>query len=240
MNYNANTIFDKSTPVVTNIIIVNVLMLLASRAFQLSGFALYYPASSLFSPYQFVTHMFMHANVWHLVFNMYALWMFGKVLERVWGSQRFFIYYFVTGLGAAALYTAVNWFQLNSIEANIDPEVLEQMKSLLERGLQLTQQDMYIQKWYDIIAVPVIGASGAVFGVLLGFGMLFPNTVLRLLFPPIALKAKYFVMIYGVIELYLAISNPVGGGIAHVAHLGGMIFGFILIKIWRNNRNVFY
>jgi membrane associated rhomboid family serine protease len=111
---------------------------------------------------------------------------------------------------------------------------------MLSDKLVLTQPDFYIKNRYEIISMPVVGASGAVFGVLLGFGMLFPNTVLRLLFPPIALKAKYFVMIYGAIELYLAINNPVGGGIAHTAHLGGMIFGFILIKIWRNKRNVFY
>ena len=240
MNYTTNTIFDKSTPVVTNIIIINVLMLLASQAFNLSSFALFYPASPHFQPYQFITHMFMHAGFWHLLFNMYALWMFGKILEKVWGSQRFFIYYFVTGLGAAALYTVVNYFQLSSIESHINPDTLQQMKSMFKENLVFKQPDFYMQSWYEIMSIPVVGASGAVFGVLLGFGMLFPNTVLRLLFPPVALKAKYFVMIYGAIELYLAINNPVGGGIAHTAHLGGMIFGFILIKIWRNKRNVFY
>ena len=240
MNYTTNTIFDKTTPVVTNIIIINVLMLIADQAFGLSNFALYYPASPNFRPYQFITHMFMHGGIWHLVFNMYALWMFGKILEKVWGSQRFFIFYFVTGLGAAALYTVVNYFQLSSIEAHIDPNTIEQMKSLLKQGLMFRQPDFYMQNWCNIMLIPVVGASGAVFGVLLGFGMLFPNTVLRLLFPPVTLKAKYFVLIYGAIELYLAINNPVGGGIAHTAHLGGMIFGFILIKIWRNKRNVFY
>ena len=240
MNYTTNTIFDKTTPVVTNVIIINVLMLIADQAFGLSNFALYYPASPNFRPYQFITHMFMHGGIWHLVFNMYALWMFGKILEKVWGSQRFFIFYFVTGLGAAALYTVVNYFQLSSIEAHIDPNTIEQMKSLLKEGLMFRQPDFYMQNWCNIMLIPVVGASGAVFGVLLGFGMLFPNTVLRLLFPPVTLKAKYFVLIYGAIELYLAINNPVGGGIAHTAHLGGMIFGFILIKIWRNKRNVFY
>jgi membrane associated rhomboid family serine protease len=184
--------------------------------------------------------MFMHGGIWHLIFNMYALWMFGKILEKVWGSQRFFIYYFVTGLGAAAIYTAVNYFQLSGIESNIEPETLQKMKSLLNESLVFKQPDFYMQSWYEMISIPVVGASGAIFGVLLGFGMLFPNTVLRLLFPPIALKAKYFVMIYGAIELGLSINNPIGGGIAHTAHLGGMIFGFILIKIWRHKRNVFY
>jgi membrane associated rhomboid family serine protease len=182
----------------------------------------------------------MHGGIFHLVFNMYALWMFGKILEKVWGSQRFFIFYFVTGLGAAVIYTLVNYFQLSSIQSHIDPAILENMKSLLSQELKYSSADFYINQWYDLINVPVVGASGAVFGVLLGFGMLFPNTVLQLLFPPVRLKAKYFVMIYGAIELYLAINNPVGGGIAHTAHLGGMIFGFILIKIWGKKRNMFY
>ncbi|MDR2064646.1 MAG: rhomboid family intramembrane serine protease [Prevotellaceae bacterium] len=240
MSYTSNTIFDKSTPVVTNIIIINVLMLLANEVFKLRSFALFYPASPDFSPYQFITHMFMHGGIFHLIFNMYALWMFGKILEKVWGSQRFFIYYFVTGLGAAAIYTLVNFIQLNFIEAHINASMLENMKSLLETNQGFVDKDIYMQQWYEITTIPVLGASGAVFGVLLGFGMLFPNTVLRLLFPPVSLKAKYFVLIYGAIELYLAINNPAGGGIAHTAHLGGMIFGFILVKIWRKKRNMFY
>jgi membrane associated rhomboid family serine protease len=215
-------------------------MLIASKAFNLYSFALFYPSSPFFQPYQFITHMFMHGGIFHLVFNMYALWMFGKILEKTWGSQRFFLYYFVTGLGAAALYTLVNYFQLSSIQSHINPEILESMKSLLSQELRYSSTDFYINQWYDLINVYVVGASGAVFGVLLGFGMLFPNTVLQLLFPPVRLKVKYFVMIYGAIELYLAINNPVGGGIAHTAHLGGMIFGFILIKIWGKKRNVFY
>ena len=240
MNYNTNTIFDKSTPVVTNLIIINVLMLIASNAFELTNFALFYPESPMFKPYQFVTHMFMHGGIWHLLFNMYALWMFGKVLEKIWGSQRFFIYYFVTGLGAAVLYTTVNYFQLSGIESHIEPNILQQMKSLFNENLVFKQPDIYMQNWYDMMSIPVVGASGAVFGVLLGFGMLFPNTILQLLFPPVRLKAKYFVMIYGALELFLTINNPFGGGIAHAAHLGGMIFGFIFIKIWRKKRNTFY
>jgi membrane associated rhomboid family serine protease len=171
---------------------------------------------------------------------MYALWMFGKILEKVWGSQRFFIFYFVTGLGAAAIYTLVNYFQISSIQSHIDESMLQQMRLWLDEGLKSTSTDFYIRNWYNIINIPVVGASGAVFGVLLGFGMLFPNTVLQLLFPPVRLKVKYFVIIYGAIELYLAINNPVGGGIAHTAHLGGMIFGFILIKVWGKKRNIFY
>ncbi|MDR1984666.1 MAG: rhomboid family intramembrane serine protease [Prevotellaceae bacterium] len=240
MSYTTNTIFDKSTPVVTNIIIINVLMLIASNLFDLSGFALFYPSSPFFKPYQFITHMFMHGGIFHLIFNMYALWMFGKILEKVWGSQRFFIFYFVTGLGAAAIYTLVNYFQISSIQSHIDESMLQQMRLWLDEGLKSTSTDFYIRNWYNIINIPVVGASGAVFGVLLGFGMLFPNTVLQLLFPPVRLKVKYFVIIYGAIELYLAINNPVGGGIAHTAHLGGMIFGFILIKVWGKKRNIFY
>lgn len=244
-NYSSNTIFDKTTPVVTNIIIINVLMLLADHLFNLNFYlALYYPASSLFQPYQFVTYMFTHGGIWHLVFNMYALWMFGKVLERVWGSRRFFIFYFVCGIGAAAFYMLVNYFQyrgvdISAVEASIGYDTLEHMKEALRESMVFKHQTSEMMTWYNVAGVGCVGASGAVFGVLLGFGMLFPNTVLQLLFPPIALKAKWFVIIYGALELVLAIRQP-GSGIAHTAHLGGILFGFILIKIWGKQRNTFY
>ena len=233
---------------VKNLIILNVLFYLATAVFgktfniDLSRIlALYYPSAEHFQPYQFITHMFMHGSLSHLFFNMFALWMFGRVLESVWGGKRFFIFYFVTGLGAAAFYTFVHWIELTTIKNQISPEqyqlVVNNGAEILQRMQNYTNPQM--GKLNILLNVPVLGASGAVFGVLLGFGMLFPNTQLMLLFPPIPIKAKYFVILYGVLELVLAFAQP-GSNVAHFAHLGGMIFGYILIKFWKKDRTHFY
>ena len=154
---------------------------------------------------------------------------------------RFFIYYIVTGLGAAFLHTLVNYINYKVLENSIGPE---NVQIVLDRGYDAFQQgktftDERMRELQLILNVPTVGASGAVFGVLLGFGMLFPNTQLMLLFPPIPIKAKYFVMGYGAIELYLGLTQP-GSNIAHFAHLGGMIFGFFMIRYWNKNTNNFY
>jgi membrane associated rhomboid family serine protease len=185
--------------------------------------------------------MFMHGGVAHLFFNMFALYMFGRVLEQVWGSKRFFIYYFFTGIGAALLHSFVNYVEARSIMASLDPVQIAMVKAegaeIFMRGQNYSNSAMGALNM--MLNIPTVGASGAVFGVLLAFGMYFPNTVLMLLFPPIPIKAKYFVMIYGAIELYLGFTQA-NSNIAHFAHLGGMLFGFILIKIWSQRRNTFY
>lgn len=234
--------------VVKNLLIINVLALLASYAFQSSmgidinrTLGLYYFQSESFRPFQIVTHMFMHGGLTHLFFNMFALWMFGRVLESVWGGKRFFIYYFVTGLGAAALHTFVNFIEIQSIMANLTPEQIALVKAE-GPALWATRQNYLDEGMAALnraLNIPTVGASGAVFGVLLAFGMLFPNTQLMLLIPPIPIKAKYFVIIYGVIELYLGLTKP-GSNIAHFAHLGGMLFGFLLIKYWNRTSNKFF
>jgi membrane associated rhomboid family serine protease len=217
--------------------------------------------------------MFMHGGITHLFFNMFALWMFGKVLENVWGSNRFMFYYFFTGLGAAALHTFVNYLEISPMQhayeiyvANPSPEAfskfisdnsgffndyypgvdakfqefLEAWQNNLSNFNYVTETEDFIHQAIDNrINIPTVGASGAVFGVLLAFGMLFPNTELILLFPPIPIKAKWFVIGYGAIELYLGISQP-GSNIAHFAHIGGMLFGFILIKYWNKTKRTFY
>ena len=240
--------FADIPPVVKNLLIINILALLASFALQSSmgidlnrTLGLYYFQSDSFRPYQIVTHMFMHGGLTHLFFNMFALWMFGRVLESVWGGKRFFIYYFVTGLGAAALHTFVNFIEIQSIIANLTPEQIDMVKAE-GAGLWANQQNYTNEGMAALnraLNIPTVGASGAVFGVLLAFGMLFPNTQLMLLIPPIPIKAKYFVIIYGVIELYLGLTKP-GSNIAHFAHLGGMLFGFLLIKYWNRKSKKFY
>lgn len=235
-------------PVVKNLIIINVLMLLASYVMEMRGvdltsmLGLHYIQSPEFRPYQLVTHLFMHGGFMHLAFNMFALWMFGRILESVWGSKRFFIYYFVTGLGAAALHTLVNYIEFQHLAAKLTPEtvqmVLSQGTEIFNQGKNFSDPDA--GRLNLMLNIPTEGASGAVFGILLGFGMLFPNTELMLLFPPIPIKAKYFVMGYGAIELFSGIVPHSGDNVAHFAHIGGMLFGFLMIKYWNRNTPHFY
>jgi membrane associated rhomboid family serine protease len=274
MNTFGRSGFGSIPPVVKNLIIINVIMLLATWVGE-STFhidlnrllGLYYPGSDKFRPFQIVTHMFMHGGFTHLFFNMFALYMFGRILEQVWGSKRFLLYYFVTGLGAAALHTLVNYIHISAIESSAVammntpspdayaafitkhfPEYYDQIYSqLLDRWLANPESPVYIQQGGEYIRqllqlqmdIPTVGASGAVYGVLLAFGMLFPNTVLMLLFPPIPIKAKWLVIIYGGLELWLGLTQP-GSNIAHFAHLGGMLFGFFLIRYWRTRKDIFY
>ncbi|NMC36803.1 MAG: rhomboid family intramembrane serine protease [Bacteroidales bacterium] len=240
--------FSALPPVVKNLILLNVLMLLANWASK-SVFGtdlsmtlgLYYPRSDQFMPIQILTHMFMHGNFLHLFFNMFALYMFGGILENVWGPKRFFVYYMICGLGAALVHETVIMFQYNKVMNAISPDqlqlVLNDGASYLSEGKVFTDETM--KKLQMLLNVPTVGASGAVFGVLLAFGVLFPNTQLMLLFPPIPIKAKYFVLGYGAIELYLAVTQP-GSNIAHAAHLGGMLFGYVLIRYWRKTSKTLY
>ncbi|MFW5644299.1 MAG: rhomboid family intramembrane serine protease [Bacteroidota bacterium] len=233
-------------PVVKNLIIINAIMFLALLGFQAAFgtdlnrvLGLYYFKSPFFEPYQIVTHMFMHGGLAHIFFNMFALWMFGKVLEQVWGGKRFLIYYFATGLGAVFLHMLVNHLAINSVMKEAT-ELLNVQDFSKETVRQLVQSNNPISREVGIgLYVPTVGASGAVFGVLLAFGMLFPNTRLMLLFPPIPIKAKYFVIGYGALELWLGLTQP-GSNIAHFAHLGGMLFGFLLIRYWKYDRGSFY
>jgi len=261
--------FNNIPPVVKNLIIINILILIAmsiNEVFMRENFALFYPASPFFKPYQYITHMFMHGGIPHLLFNMYALFLFGSVLERVWGGKKFFIYYMITGLGAAALYTLVNYFIFSNIDATISAFVNTPSAELFKQfadaypnyfnqnvhnfihewsitpndpGYAATALENMVRVYQSNINIPVLGASGAVFGLLLGYGMLFPNSVLQLIFPPIAIKAKWLVIIYGGLELVLGLSFP-GSKIAHFAHLGGMLFGFILIKYWNKKGRMYF
>ena len=212
-------------PVVKNLIMINVLMYLITAItgnFMYENFALFYFKSPFFKPYQLVTHMFMHGGFTHILFNMYTLYIFGCVLERVWGSQKFLFYYFVTGIGAALLHMGVMYLQLRGYIADFNAG------------------DMFAQSSIQsILVTPTVGASGAIYGLLLAYGMLFPDNNMQLIFPPVALKAKWFVIIFGALELLLGLSGR-GGDVAHFAHLGGMIFGFFLILYWKKNNRMYY
>ena len=183
----------------------------------------------------------MHGSIPHLFFNMFALWMFGKTLENIWGPKRFLIYYFVTALGAALLHILVTQLKISNLMVEMN---LSNINTVIENGANILQnRQNYINssmsKLNLLINVPTVGASGAVFGVLLAFGLLFPNTLLYIYFA-FPIKAKYFIIIYAVIELYLAILNNPNDNVAHFAHLGGMIFGYILLKYWQKNKTYFY
>lgn len=191
-------------PAVKNLLIINIIVFLGTELigdpmYQL--FALFPIGSPFFRWWQFVTHMFMHGNFMHIFFNMWSLFVFGPLLERLWGSKKFLIFYFVCGLGAALCHELV----------------------LLSQPLS---------------NIPTVGASGAIYGLLLGFGMLYPNYVLTLVFPPVSLKAKWFVIIFAAIELLTGILGT-HDGVAHFAHLGGMLFGLILILIWKKKGQMY-
>lgn len=208
-------------PVVKNIIIANCVALLATTLLPfgdelLARFALFNIESPFFHSYQIFTYMFLHGGISHLFFNMFALWMFGRQLEYELGSQRFFTYYMVCGVGAALLQLGVGY--------------AEYQHAVAAGGMQSAMHLLY---------VPTVGASGAVFGLLLAFGVLHPNNVIMLIFPPIALKAKWFVLIYGLLELFFGLSGY-QSGVAHFAHLGGMLWGLGLLYWWRKQRKIFF
>ena len=204
------------TDVVKNLLIINVIAYAATHF--TGGFgnewlirlSVFYPTSEYFQPYQIVTYMFMHGNLTHIFFNMFALVMFGSAIESLWGPKRFLLYYFLTGFGALVLDFAVRYYELES--GSLSP---------------------------DMVDIPMLGASGAVFGILTAFGMMFPNSIIRLIFPPIPMKAKYFVLIYAGLEVFLGIGNY-GAGIAHFAHVGGALFGFLIILYWKNKGERLY
>jgi len=244
--YQRSSAFGNMPEVVKNLLIINGLFFLATIALQSQGvnltvlFGAFYWKSELFRPWQIITHMFMHGGPMHLFFNMFALWMFGTSIERVWGPKRFLIYYLVTGLGAFVLHYAVVAFQIEQLVQEVSPQMLEVVKSegaaVIAEGKNYTSPQI-LGELNGLYNGPVVGASGAVFGILLAFGMMFPNTRLIMLFFPVPIKAKYFVIGYGLLELVSGIANRPGDNVAHFAHLGGMLFGYILIKYWNNNRN---
>ena len=209
MAFQTNTFLDRIPPVTRSLLIVNVVMFIATMLnenFMIGTFAMFYPASPWFRWWQPLTHMFMHGGWWHILFNMYTLVMFGMVVERALGTKKFLILYFVTGLGAVALHTGVEWL---TVHGSSDTTAL-----------------------YDLYRTPMVGASGAIYGVLVAFAMLYPDARMTLLFPPVTLDAKWMVIVFVGLELLTGIVGT-RLGIAHFAHLGGALFGFLLILYWR-------
>ncbi|MBR5108113.1 MAG: rhomboid family intramembrane serine protease [Bacteroidales bacterium] len=214
---------ERIPPVTRSLLIINVIMFVATlinENFMVGTFAMFFPASPLFRWWQPLTHMFMHGGWWHIFFNMYTLVMFGMVVERALGTKKFLILYFVTGLGAVALHTGVEWLQVGRLVSTVDG------------GLVTSATEANLQAYSDLIRTPMVGASGAIYGVLVAFAMLYPEARMTLIFPPVTLDAKWMVAIFIGLELLTGITGS-QVGIAHFAHLGGALFGFLLVWYWR-------
>lgn len=263
--------------VVKNLLIINGIFFVATIFFEqklnidlTDILGLHYFGSEKFRPHQIITYMFMHGGFSHIFFNMFALWMFGNVLENFWGGKKFLIFYVVCGLGAAITHYVIFYFQVQPVmetvsgylsnpdlknfegvfqpllSKHIHPPTSEAMNNLITQynSISPVNQSEKLQSSIDLMnqfrtdflnEPTVVGASGAIFGLLLAFGMSFPNSMIYMyfLFP---IKAKWFVIIYGALELYSGIQSNPGDNVAHYAHLGGMLFGFVLIKIWSKKR----
>ena len=245
--------FRYMPPVTKNLIIINVIIWLAmalvhplENALTQYG-ALYYFTSDQFLPTQLITYMFIHANFVHLFFNMFALYMFGVTMERVLGAPKFLFYYVSCGLGAALVQEGVFALMIHHYAAMFpNPGTVTSLlrhshvtfQDVLNAGVM--PNDPAMLNLAALYHTPTVGASGAIFGILLAFGMLFPNTELYLMFIPIPIKAKYFVMGYGLLEIFLGLQNNASDNVAHFAHLGGMLFGYLLLRYWNKNRRTFY
>lgn len=278
-----NNRWSMMPPVVKNLLIINGLMLLASYSFESALnvdlwklLGLHYFDSELFRPYQFVTYMFMHGDLSHIFFNMFAVWMFGSAIENIWGSKRFLIYYLLTGFGAALIHYGITYLEIapviHQMQAIIDHPNAADVAQFFEstdganiiastkaNSIEMYQATLsfYNNTFQELQVAPesqeslqrtsayffelsnyyknlpnIVGASGALFGILLAFGMMFPNVRLFLIFFPVPIKAKYMMIGYGALELISAFQNNPNDNVAHFAHLGGMLFGFLIIKFW--------
>ncbi|MEL7121843.1 MAG: rhomboid family intramembrane serine protease [Bacteroidota bacterium] len=235
MTTNTNTI-DSLSRATKVLLIINIAFFALAFIFPelKRSLALYYFESPLFKPHQLLTHFFMHSGFTHLLFNMYALVIFGNVVEKKMNTQPFLFLYFFSALGAFLLHMAVIWFQLSDIPDNIITQMQTEGAQLLSNGRNYV--DEYLGEINLKLNTPSVGASGALMGVLAAFVYYFPNTKLNLIFIPIPIKAKYFVPIYMLIELFLGVSNFQWNNIAHFAHIGGAIFGWIAVLLV-NQRN---
>ncbi|MBC2607723.1 rhomboid family intramembrane serine protease [Pelagicoccus albus] len=205
-------------------------------------FALYFPYNDRVHIWQLVTHMFMHGNLAHIMFNMFGLYTFGIHLERIWGAKRFLIFYFLSGIGAAAIFSGINVYEFGTFVSyltsnNVPAETIQRFldtgapQSNLLRFLNVEEQTTFLSLYWS----SMVGASGALYGVLVAFALLFPNAKMMLIFLPVPVAAKYFVPVLLLIDLFSGVTgfSLFGGGIAHFAHIGGAIIGFLLMLYWR-------
>lgn len=233
MNQYSQSPFSNITPVVKNLLIINVLFFIGTFVFARLGIDLvtllsaFYFNSPLFHPWQIITYMFMHFNISHIFFNMFALYIFGPTLEYTMGSKRFLQYYFITGIGALALQMLVQAIEVHGVIGTF---------TIANGDLSPYVNMEGFNKLKEIYTGATLGASGSIFGLLLAFGFLFPNVEMMILFIPVPVKAKYLVTGYILIELFSGFGQFAGDSVAHFAHLGGALFGYIILKVWRMER----
>lgn len=260
------------SPIVKGLLIINIAVfiiqaMLPANVSELitEYFGLHYFGSPQFRVYQIFTHIFLHGSLAHLFSNMFALWMFGKILEYEIGSKNFLVFYTVCGIGAALLHSGIVALEISGTQetvaaflANPSPELFDAL--IVDNFRGVVAQENFLNNWYEMpdnaeyihsavyaaknlmassVNTVTVGASGAIFGILLAFGMMHPNDRIMLLIPPIPMKAKYFVAGYAILELFLGISDS-STNIAHFAHLGGMVFGFILLKYWKSTGKIYF
>lgn len=229
---------DKFPPVVKNLVIINALVFVAQLVFEkdfalTDKLALYPVDTPEFKPYQIATHMFTHSQqmIFHIVFNMFALWMFGRILENVWGAKRFLFFYLVCGVGAAALHLLIQHLRY-------DPELVNRFTEAYYEGDNARINSLIPKLGF---MAPAVGASGAIMGIMAAFAYLFPNTQLYIMPFPFPVKAKWAVLGFAAIDLFGGVAKISGDNIAHFAHLGGALTGFLLVLYWnKTNRKTLY
>ncbi|MBE7653072.1 rhomboid family intramembrane serine protease [Tenacibaculum finnmarkense] len=235
----------KITAAIKHLIIINVIMYFVPQLLNLditNIFALHYTENEHFAIWQYVTHIFMHASPMHLLFNMYALWAFGTPLEQMWGKNKFIFFYFSAGIGAGLIYTLVNYYQFNGIYTQLIEQGISaiDIKNLLNTGQYndtlITLSNQTMSEFYSLYHTPAVGASGAVYGILVAFGLLFPDAKLALIFFPVPIAAKYFIPIMIASDVFFGVTKYSIGNIAHFAHIGGAIIGFIIAWYWKKNQ----
>ncbi len=241
---------SRFSPTVAGLLIINILVFAARFVLEggsaplVATWALWYPSHANFAPWQLVSHMFLHANLNHIFFNMLALYSFGSVLEREWGAVRFLIFYFLCGIGAGLIQTGVSWVEFANLHARLVTAGLKPtaIHSLLATGHGELPRDPAVKavlvSLYRIYASPLLGASGAIYGLLVAFGFLHPNAKLSLMFVPVPIAAKFFIPCLLLLDLFSGVTgfSIFGASIAHFAHLGGAAIGFLLMLLWRSRR----
>ena len=236
---------NRLTTAIKHLIIINVILFIVP---QLMGMdltrmlALHFPKNEYFGFWQYVTHMFMHGNEFHILFNMYGLWAFGTPLEQMWGKNKFLFFYFSAGIGAGLIYTLVNYYQFNGFYEQLIGSGLSSadIQNILDTGrynaeiVNLSNREL--SEFFSLYHNPAVGASGAVYGVLVAFGMSFPDAKLALIFFPVPIAAKYFIPLMILGDLFFGVTKYSIGNVAHFAHVGGALIGFIIAWYWKKNQ----
>ena len=233
------------TDAIKHLIIINVILFVAPQLLQMdltNLFALHFPQNENLGFWQYITHVFMHGSFPHILFNMYGLWAFGTPLEHMWGKNKFLFFYFSAGIGAGLIYTLVNYYQFNTIYEQLISMGISSsdIQQILDSGkynqniISLSNKTM--SEFYSLYHTPAVGASGAIYGVLVAFGLAFPNAKLALIFFPVPVAAKYFIPLMILGDLFFGVTKYSIGNVAHFAHIGGAIIGFLIAWYWKKNQ----